>query len=169
MESERSAFMYPRNFIKKLLDLRKVPYEHRVHPTAFTAQQVAAVERIPGTVVAKTVVVKADNKFVMAVLPASAKVDLPALRETVRANELRLAKEAEFYGLFPDSELGAMPPFGNLYGLPVYADESLARDRAILFNAGTHQDAIRMSYRNFTRLVEPKICSFAAKRSERAS
>ena len=161
--------MYPRNFVTKLLDLKKIPYEHRVHPTALTAQQVAAAERIPGTVVAKTVVVKADNKFVMAVLPASARVDLPALRGTLRANELRLAKEAEFYDLFPDSELGAMPPFGNLYGLPVYADESLAMDRAILFNAGTHQDAIRMSYRNFARLAEPKICSFAAKRGARSS
>ena len=161
--------MYPRNFIKKLLDLRKVPYEHRVHPTAFTAQQVAAVERIPGTVVAKTVVVKADNKFVMAVLPASAKVDLPALRETVRANEVRLAKEPEFENLFPDSELGAMPPFGNLYGLPVYADESLAGDRAILFNAGTHRDAIRMSYQDFSRLADPKVCSFAATRRARPS
>ena len=161
--------MYPRNFVTKLLDLRKIPYEHHIHPTAFTAQQVAAAERIPGTVVAKTVVIKADNKFVMAVLPAAAKVDFPALRETLRADELGLAKEAEFDGLFPDSELGAMPPFGNLYGLPVYADESLARDRAILLNAGTHQDAIRMSYRNFTLLAEPTICSFAAKRASGSS
>jgi Ala-tRNA(Pro) deacylase len=119
--------------------------------------------------VAKTVVVKADNQFVMAVLPASAKVDFPVLRETLRAKELRLAKEAEFEGLFPDSEVGAMPPFGNLYGLPVYADESLASDRAILFNAGTHRDAIRMSYRDFTRLAEPQICSFAARRGTRSS
>jgi Ala-tRNA(Pro) deacylase len=156
--------MYPRNFVTKLLNLRKIPYEHHVHPTTFTAQQVAEAERIPGTVVAKTVIVKADNKFVMAVLPASAKVNFPALRAMVGSNELRLAKEAEFDGLFPDSELGAMPPFGNLYGLPVYADESLARDRAILFNAGTHHDAIRMSYRDFTQLAEPTICSFAATR-----
>jgi Ala-tRNA(Pro) deacylase len=161
--------MYPCNFVKKLLDLRKIPYEHHVHPTAFTAQQVAASEHIPGTVVAKTVVIKADGNFVMAVLPASLKIDCAALQEELKASELSLANEAEFDCLFPDSEIGAMPPFGNLYGLPVYADESLARDRAILFNAGTHQDAIRMSYRDFRRLVEPKICSFAAKRSERAS
>ncbi len=161
--------MYPRNFVKRLLDLRRIPHEHRVHPRAITAQQVAAAERIPGTVVAKTVVVKADNQFVMAVLPASARVDFPVLRETLRAKELRLAKEAEFEGLFPDSEVGAMPPFGNLYGLPVYADESLASDRAILFNAGTHQDAIRMSYRDFARLAEPQICSFAARPGMRSS
>ena len=161
--------MYPRNFVTKLLDLKKIPYEHRVHRTALTAQQVAAAERIPGTVVAKTVVVKADNKFVMAVLPASLQIDCAALQEELKASELSLANEAEFDCLFPDSEIGAMPPFGNLYGLPVYADESLARDRAILFNAGTHQDAIRMSYRSFTRLVEPKICSFAAKRGARSS
>jgi len=105
----------------------------------------------------------------MAVLPASAKVDFSVLRETLRAKELRLAKEAEFEGLFPDSEVGAMPPFGNLYGLPVYADESLASDRAILFNAGTHQGAIRMSYRDFARLAEPQICSFAARPGTRSS
>ena len=161
--------MYPRNVVKKLLDLRRIPHEHRVHPTAITAQQVAAAERIPGTVVAKTVVVKADNQFVMAVLPASAKVDFPVLRETLRAKELRLAKEAELESLFPDSEVGAMPPFGNLYGLPIYADESLAGDRAILFNAGTHRDAIRMSYPDFARLAEPQICSFAARPRTRSS
>jgi Ala-tRNA(Pro) deacylase len=152
--------MYPRNLVKKLLDSRRIPYEHRVHPTAFTAQQVAAAEHAPGTVVAKTVVLKADENFVMAVLPASAKVDFAALRRLLGATEVRLAQEAEFDSLFPDSEIGAMPPFGNLYGLPVYVDESLANDRAILFNAGTHQDAIRMSYRDFVQLVEPKICSF---------
>src|SRR5260370_27520468 len=106
--------MYPRNLVKRLLDLRRIPLEHRVHPTTITAQQVAAAERIPGTVVAKTVVVKADNQFVMAVLPASTKVDLPVLRQTLTAQHLRLAREAEFQGLFPNSEVGAMPPFGNL-------------------------------------------------------
>jgi len=119
--------------------------------------------------VAKTVMVKADNQFVMTVLPASAKVDFPVLRETLQAKELRLAKEAEFESLFPDSEVGAMPPFGNLYGLPMYADESLAGDRAILFNAGTHRDAIRMSYPDFARLAEPQICSFAARPGVRSS
>jgi len=168
-ETRKKVFMYPRNFVKKLLDLRRIPHEHRVHPTAITAQQVAAAERIPGTVVAKTVVVKADNQFVMAVLPASARVDFPVLRETLRAKELRLAKEAEFESLFPDSEVGAMPPFGNLYGLPMYADESLASDRAILFNAGTHRDAIRMGYTDFARLAEPQICSFAASPRTRSS
>src|SRR5260370_35328716 len=140
----------PSEFSTKLLDLKNIPYEHRVHPTALTAQQVAAAERIPGTVVAKTVVVKADNKFGMAVLPATAKVDLPALRETLRANELRLRNEAELFGSFPDSEPGAMPPFGNLYGLPVYADESLARDQSILLNAGTHSAPIPISCTIFT-------------------
>ena len=154
--------MYVRNLIKNYLDLRQVPYEHSVHSRALTAQQLAQAEHVPGKMVAKTVVVKADDRFVMAVLPASARVDLPALREQLRARQLRLAKEVEFQELFPDSDVGAMPPFGNLYEVPVCAERSLADDEEILFNAGTHEDAIRMSYADFSRLVEPKVFSFAS-------
>jgi Ala-tRNA(Pro) deacylase len=156
--------MYARNLVKNYLDLKHVPYEHHVHATALTAQQLAAAERIPGDLVAKTVVVKADDQFVLAVLPASRKVDLPSLREALSARELELATEFEFQELFPDADVGAMPPFGNLYELPVCADESLARDEEIVFNAGTHEDAIRMRYADFSRLVQPKLCSFAAAR-----
>ena|ERR1041385_3367812 len=156
--------IYARNLIKNYLDLHHVPYQHHIHSTAFTAQQLAAAERVPGTMIAKTVVVKADNQFVMAVLPGTAKVDTAALKGELNAREVQLATEREFQELFPDSDVGAMPPFGNLYDLPVCADESLARDEEIVFNAGTHEDAIRMRYSDFSRLVGPKICSFAAQR-----
>jgi Ala-tRNA(Pro) deacylase len=156
--------MYARNLVKNYLDLQHVPYQHHIHATAFTAQQLAAAERVPGTTIAKTVVVKADDQFVMAVLPGTAKVDTAALKDSLNAREVQLATEDEFQELFPDSDVGAMPPFGNLYDLPVCADESLARDEEIVFNAGTHEDAIRMRYSDFSRLVGPKICSFATQR-----
>jgi Ala-tRNA(Pro) deacylase len=160
--------MYARNLVKNYLDLQHVPYQHHIHSSAFTAQQLAAAERVPGIMVAKTVVVKADDQFVMAVLPGTAKVDTAALKDALNAREVQLATESEFQQLFPDSDVGAMPPFGNLYDLPVCADESLTRDEEIVFNAGTHKDAIRMRYSDFSRLVEPRICSFALqhKRSE---
>ena len=153
--------MYARNLVKNYLDLKRVPYEHHVHATAFTAQQLAAAERIPSAMVVKTVVVKADDQFVLAVLPASQRIDLPTLGQALGAREVELATEFEFQELFPDADLGAMPPFGNLYELPVFAEESLGRDEEIVFNAGTHEDAIRMKYADYSRLVEPKVCSFA--------
>ena len=147
--------------VKELLDLQRVPYELCVHRPAYTAQQVAEETHIPGSIMAKTVVLKVDGRFVMAVLPAPLHVDTARLRRALRADLLRLATETEFQDLFPDSELGAMPPFGNLYGIPVCVEESLARDREIVFNAGTHQDAICMLYDDFNRLVGPQVISFA--------
>jgi len=158
--------MYPQTLIKKYLDQKNVAYEHHVHGTAYTAQEVAEQERVPGAMVAKTVVVKkGDGGYAMAVLPASMQLELAALRDALGVGKLRLATEAEFKSLFPDSDLGAMPPFGNLYGLPVYVETSLTRDREIVFNAGTHQDTIRMKYEDFRRLVEPEIYSFALTRA----
>jgi Ala-tRNA(Pro) deacylase len=159
--------MYARNLVRNYLDLQHVPYEHHVHPTAFTARQLAAAERIPEGMVAKTVIVKADGQFVMAVLPATAKVDTTSLKKALESHELSLATEREFQELFPDSDVGAMPPFGNLYELPVCAEESLVRDEEIIFNAGTHEDSIRMKYADFSRLVAPKVCSFALERNHR--
>ena len=153
--------MYPQTLIKKYLDLKNVPYEHHVHRTAYKAREVAEQELVPETMVAKTVVVKTGDDYAMVVLPASAKVNLASLKRALDVNEVRLATESEFKGLFPDSDLGAMPPFGNLYGLPVYVEESLTRDLEIVFNAGTHQDTIRMKYQDFERLVKPQVYSFA--------
>jgi Ala-tRNA(Pro) deacylase len=161
--------MYARSIVKNYLDLRRVPYEHHVHAATFTAQQLAKAERVPGAMVAKTVVVRAGGHFIMVVLPASARIDMLVLRNVLGVPEVRLATETELQGLFPDSDLGAMSPFGNLYEIPVCAEQSLAADDDILFNAGTHEDAIRMRYRDFSGLVKPKICSFASQRARRAA
>jgi len=153
--------MYFRTLLKNFLDLKQIPYQHLRHPPVFRAGQLAAVENVPGDLVAKTVVVKADGQFAMAVLPASRRVKVPTLRDSLRARHLRLATELEFRNLFPDSDVGAMSPFGNLYELPVFAEESLAQDEQILFHAGTHEDAIRMKYDDFAKVVHPVVCAFA--------
>ena len=157
--------MYLLTRLKQYLDRENVPYQHDVHRTAYTAQEVAAEEHVPGKLVAKTVVVKADAQFAMAVLPASLRLDTAALKTALGAKEVRLATEFEFTGLFPDCDVGAMPPFGNLYGLSVYVDESLTEDPEIVFNAGTHQDTIRMTYSDFARLVRPQVFAFALGRA----
>jgi Ala-tRNA(Pro) deacylase len=126
---------------------------------------VAAEEHVPGKLVAKTVVVKVDDGFALAVMPATARANFARLRSALGAREVRLATELEFTGLFPDCEVGAMPPFGNLYGVPVYVDAALTQDKEIIFNAGTHQDTIRMRYADFERLALPKIFTFALARA----
>lgn len=149
----------------EFLDREKASYQQEFHRTVYTAQQVAAEEHIPGKIMAKTVVVKADDRFALAVLPASMRTDMARLKGVLGAKEVRLATEAEFAGLFPDCELGAMPPFGNLYGVPVYADSALAKDDEIVFNAGTHQDTIRMKYADYARLAQPTMLEFAERRA----
>ena len=149
------------NRLREFLEKQKIPYQREVHRTAYTAQEVAAEEHIPGKIMAKTVVVKADNRFVLAVLPASVRTDLEKLKAGLGAQEVRLATEFEFTGLFPDCEVGAMPPFGNLYGISVYVDTSLAKDEEIVFNAGTHEDTIRMKYADFARVAQPQVLDFA--------
>jgi len=153
------------NRLREYLEKEKVPYQREFHRTAYTAQEVAAEEHIPGKMVAKTVVVKADDRFVMAVSPATVRTDLAKLKAALGAKEVRLASELEFTGLFPDCEVGAMPPFGNLYGVPVYVEASLTKDKEIVFNAGTHEDTIRMKYADFERLVLPKVFEFALGRA----
>lgn len=147
--------------LKAYLDEQHVAYEHHMHRTAYTAQQVAAEEHVPGRIVAKTVVLITKDGFVLAVLPAPLRVDLHAIRAALGKPEARLATEAEFAKVFPDSETGAMAPFGNLYGLPVCVDESLTRDHEIVFNAGTHRDTIKMRYEDFARLVQPQVMHLA--------
>jgi Ala-tRNA(Pro) deacylase len=137
------------------LNENQIPFTHSTHPLAFTAQEVAHAERVSGRMIAKTVVVMADGNFVMAVLPADSLVDLQELHHVLGANHVRLATERELADLFPDCELGAMPPFGNLYGLPVYLDNSLAHQPAIAFNGGTHRDIVYMKFVDFRRAVSP--------------
>lgn len=148
--------------LKELLDKNKIRYTAMTHSPAYTAQAAAATLHVPGKELAKTVVVKAGQDTVLAVLPASYHVNLKKLSELL-GKPARLASEQEFADLFPDCELGAMPPFGVLYGLPVVADKVLTEDEEIVFNAGTHRDAIRMRFEDFERLTKPKIASFAEK------
>jgi Ala-tRNA(Pro) deacylase len=145
--------------------LENVRYVHETHRTAYTAQELAQEEHVPGKLIAKTIVVKADDGFAMAVMPATARADFGKLKSALGVKEIRLATELEFTGLFPDCDVGAMPPFGNLYGIPVYVDEALAEDEEIIFNAGTHQDTIRMRYADFARLAQPKVFPFALGRA----
>ena len=142
------------------LDHEHVHYDLLPHPTAFRAAEIAQTLHTPEKEMAKVVIVKVDDRFVMTVLPASWNVDLRRLREVFPAHHLRLACESEIAGLFPDCEVGAMPPFGTLYGLPVYVDRSLADDEEIVFQAGTHSDAIRMRYTDFSALVFPVVAEF---------
>jgi Ala-tRNA(Pro) deacylase len=148
--------------LKSFLDENHIHYTLMTHSPAYTAQSAAATLHIPGKEVAKTVVVRRGSETALAVLPASCHVNLTRLGK-LAGGETRLASEAEFIDKFPDCELGAMPPFGNLYRLPVYVDEKLAADDEIVFNAGTHRDAIRMRYDDFARLAHPSVGGFADK------
>ena len=148
--------------LKKFLDEHKVKYVSIKHSLAYTAQEIAASAHIHGRELAKTVVVKLDGKAAMAVLPANCRIDTELLRKAAGAKKLELASEQEFQDLFPGCALGAMPPFGNLYGMDVYADKSLAEDEEIVFNAGSHTELIRLPYKTYVELVKPKLVSFAA-------
>ena len=142
----------PARKVKQFLDRHGIKYRTTVHSMAYTAQEVAALAHISGQEMAKTVMVRADGQMVMAVLPASYKVNLNRLREVIGARKVELATEQEFKGMFPECEPGAMPPFGNLYGMDVYVDPTLAEDREISFNAGSHIELMRMSFKDFEEL-----------------
>ena len=147
--------------LQDFLEQNRVDYTHTVHPLAYTAREVAAAEHVPAREVAKAVVFLDEHGYGMAVLPADTVVDLEQLRLDLGLSRLRLATEAELADLFPPCELGAMPPFGNLFGLPVYVDSRLAGEDMIAFNAGTHRDVIHMHFRDFERLVQPSVVAFA--------
>lgn len=147
--------------VKDFLETNHVIYSTIVHPTSYTAQGTAAYAHVPGHELAKTVLVKTDAQLVMAVLPASAHLDLAAFKRLTHARSVALAAEPEFEMRFPDCDLGAMPPFGNLYGIPVYVEEKLAEDNEIAFNAGSHNELARMKYEDFERLVNPVTGRFA--------
>jgi Ala-tRNA(Pro) deacylase len=152
----------PARKLKEFLDRYHTKYVCISHSPAYTAQEIAASVHIPGQEVAKTVIVKLDGELAMAVLPASSRLDLSLLKEASGARQVGLASEPEFKNLFPDCEIGAMPPFGNLYGLSVYVAEDLTDDAEIAFNAGTHSELIRMAYSDFERLVEPAVVRVSA-------
>ncbi|MBM4042737.1 MAG: deacylase [Planctomycetes bacterium] len=151
----------PARKLRELLDGEGVKYVCITHSPAFTAPEIAASAHIPGKQLAKTVVVKLDGRMALAVLPAHVGVDFKALAALAGARKAELATEEEFADLFPECEVGAMPPFGNLFGMAVFAEEALAEDEEIAFNAGSHKELIKLSYADFARLVGPTVGPFA--------
>ena len=145
----------------EFLDKSAVPYQVSEYPPAFTAQQMAAVEHEPGQFVAKPVIVKADGECIMCVLSACCKIDLGRLKDQLGAGSVELADETEIGRMFDDCELGAEPPFGNLYGVRTIMDASLEKDDHIKFQAGAHSKAISMSMVDYRRLVEPSVLEFS--------
>jgi Ala-tRNA(Pro) deacylase len=147
--------------LQEFLDLSGVSYTHTVHPLAYTAREVAVAEHVPPQEVAKVVVVVANGDYKMLVLPASKVVDFQEVRDALGCNTARLATESELARIFPDCDLGAMPPFGNLYNMKVLMDANLLADEDIIFNAGTHRDVIHMSQEAYRRVVQPEVVHLA--------
>lgn len=143
--------------VKNYLDNENVSYEVAEHPLAYTASEIAGAGHVPGKQMVKAVIVKDNGKFLMCVLPAIHLVDFEKLQQAVGSKSVVLAEEDEVAKIFPDYEVGAEPPFGHLYGLPVFADKILEKDDEIVFNAGTHTDVIKMKFEDFKRLVKPTI------------
>lgn len=147
--------------LKEFLDSHNVKYITINHSRIFTAEETAKSAHIPRREFAKTVITKIGGKIVMCVLPASRRVNLDLLKNVAESCNVALANEKEFKDLFPLCEIGAMPPFGNLYGMDVFVDETLSKGEEIAFNAGSHRELIMMAYKDFDRLVKPKVTKFS--------
>ncbi len=147
----------PMQKLQDFLGTHRVPFRTISHTRTMTAQETAASAHIRGKEMAKTVVVKLDGRLAMVVVPATERVHLGRLRTASGANEVSLAGEPDFRDRFPECELGAMPPFGNLFGLDVFVSDSLTEDETIAFNGGRHDELVQMGYRDFERLVHPRI------------
>lgn len=147
--------------LKEFLDRNKVKYVSISHSPTYTAQEIAQSAHVPGRKLAKTVIVNLDGKMAMAVLPATEHVDFALLKKAAGAKKAELASEAHFKGRFPECEPGAMPPFGNLYDMAVYASPTLTEDDEIAFNAGSHTELIRLAYKDFERLAKPKVAAIS--------
>lgn len=153
--------------LKRFLEDEGVEYETLAHDEAFTAQEVAASAHVSGKELAKTVMVQIDGEMAMVVLPSDDRVDLDLVRDAADADAVELAAEDEFRARFPGCETGAMPPFGNLWDMEVFADSRLAEDDEIAFNAGSHMELVRLAYRDFERLVEPRVAHLSTRESAR--
>ncbi len=149
--------------LKDFLEEENVKYVSVYHSIAYTAQEIAESVHVKGKQMAKTVMVKLDGKLAMAVLPASHQVDFERLKTAAGAQNAVLATEKEFGDLFPGCDIGAMPPFGNLYGMDVFVSRALTEDKEIAFNAGSHYELIRLAYKDFERLVNPTVADFSVK------
>ncbi len=143
--------------VREYLDENDIRYILIVHSPAYTAQEIAEKAHIPGRTLAKSVILKTDGTLAMCVLPASKRLDLQKCKAALKSENVRLATEDEFRKYFPECELGAIPPFGNLFGLPVFVSKELSRNKELAFNAGTHREVIKLSYDDYQRLVKPKV------------
>jgi Ala-tRNA(Pro) deacylase len=151
----------PLGKLKAFLDKHKVKYVLIQHSTAYTASEIAALAHVPGKELAKTVIICIKKKLAMAVLPASFRIDFDQLKKALKEKDLHMATESEFRDRFPECEVGAMPPFGNLYDMEVFVAESLAEDKEITFNACSHRELIRLAYKDFEKLVKPRVFKFS--------
>jgi Ala-tRNA(Pro) deacylase len=147
--------------LKDYLEQNQVSYEVGYHPRVYTAQEIAAAQHVPGKEMAKVVIVKANGKSAMLVLPASYRVDMKKLKGVLHSKKVSMGKEKEFQELFPDSEIGAMPPFGHPYNLEVWVDQVLTENEFIVFQAGSHVETLRIRYTDYSRLVNPKVADFS--------
>jgi Ala-tRNA(Pro) deacylase len=155
--------------LKEILDENKVSYEVFNHALAYTAQEIAAKQHCSGNEMAKVVMLELDDALIMGVIPASRKISLSTVAKSVGAKTARLAMEDEFIGRFPDCEIGAMPPFGNLFDVAVLVDPLLEKDKYIYFNAGNHIQTVRMRYKDFARIVRPKVIPLVDIASKKAA
>lgn len=146
--------------LKEFLDNHNIKYVSMTHSPAFTSQEIAAASHVSGKQLAKTVIVKMDGHLAMVVIPANDQINFSKLRDIVGSSDVDLASESEFKDKFPGCEVGAMPPFGNLYEMPVYISNQLSHQDQILFNAGSHSELLQLGFRDFERLVKPKIVAF---------
>jgi Ala-tRNA(Pro) deacylase len=151
----------PADKVIEYLEKHEIAYELVHHDRAYTAQEVAAAAHISGDELAKAVMVLVDGEMGMAVLPASYRVNLDLLKEALGAKKVKMATEKEFKDRFPDCDVGALPPFGNLYGIPIYADEHLSKQIDLAFCGGSHTELIRITFNDFKQLADPKILKFA--------
>lgn len=151
--------------VQEYLDNHEVKYVVVRHSRAFTAQEVAASAHIKGKDMAKTVILKVDGNLKMLVLPSTHQVDFDQFKDATGAKRVSLAQESEFEDRFPDCELGAMPPFGNLYDMETYVSESLTEDEEIAFNAGTHKDCVKLRFSDYRELVQPEIIPASVKQA----
>lgn len=147
--------------LQRLLDEYHVPYEVHVHPKAYTAKETAAADHVPPSEMAKVLVLRGHDRFLMAVVPATHVLELEQLRRTVGDPELRLASEREFIDAFPACEPGAIPPFGQLFGMPLWVDDSLGRERETVFNGGNHRETVHLAYKDFVRIAKPQFGEFS--------
>ena len=155
--------------LQAVFDEAKVAYEVFDHPLAYTAQEIAAAQHVPGKELAKVVMLIVDHALVMGVITGNQKIDLELVKANLDVRETRLATEDEFISRFPECEIGAMPPFGNLFNLPVVVDPAVEKDEYIYFNAGNHGQTVRLRYEDFKRLVKPRVAELSGERKRRAA